>query len=107
LVQCLASTANELPHYQLVGDWRVYLELLKLKDASVAYVADSLNIHRRHGKSVTQTLDVQQHFDEVSAMHRHARATMQIDDRTQELMDVYLDEIAVHLESERVTDKAA
>ena len=107
LSNCFASADGELRHYQLVGDWRVYLELLNTAGVSMAFIAKALNTHRRHNASVTRTLDAQQHLDEISAMHQYVRANMRIDDKTQELMNAYLNEIAAHLDSERISDKAA
>jgi hypothetical protein len=60
---------KELTDYSLVGDWRLYLESLDNLDCSVAYVDRALNVHRRHATSVTHALDLQQHFDEILAMH--------------------------------------
>jgi len=58
--------------YSLVGDWRLYLAMMDDAECSVAYISDSLNIHRRHANSVTHALDLQQHLDEILAMHNCA-----------------------------------
>lgn len=108
LLACFDSIADELPNYQLVGDWRVYLEMLNMTDASVAFVADALNIHRRHNTSVTQTLDTEQHMNEISAMHRHVLANFPVNDNDMQYrMDACLNEIAEHLDTIRAKNKAA
>ncbi len=68
----LQKFGNEVMQYSLVGDWRLYMASLDNPDCSIAYIADSLNVHRRHASSVTQALDLQHHLDEILAMHTHA-----------------------------------
>jgi glycosyltransferase involved in cell wall biosynthesis len=53
--------------YSVAGDWRFYVDLLKDK-GMILFIADSLNIHRRHTNSVTKTLNAQKHFDEICNM---------------------------------------
>jgi len=53
--------------YNVAGDWRFYIDLLK-DDGKILYIADNLNIHRRHTNSVTKTLNNQKHFDEICDM---------------------------------------
>jgi glycosyltransferase involved in cell wall biosynthesis len=69
LSDTLHRVGKELTDYSLVGDWRLYLESLDNPDCSVAYVDKALNVHRRHATSVTHALDLQQHLDEILAMH--------------------------------------
>jgi len=107
LTRSLATIGDELRNYQLVGDWRIYLELLNMDDVSVSFVAEALNIHRRHDLSVTRALDAQQHLNEIKTIHQYVRACMQIDGKTHELMDVYLEEIAEYLDSELMFNQAA
>jgi hypothetical protein len=57
----------------MAGDWRIYLECLSTPGAKLAYVADPLNVHRRHAQSVTHSLKAQQHLDEISDVHRFMR----------------------------------
>ena len=42
----------------------------------MAYVAQPLNLHRRHGGSVTGRLPAAQHLDEVSRVQRHMRTVL-------------------------------
>lgn len=69
LSDTLHCVGEELMDYSLVGDWRLYLASLDNSDCSVAYVGESLNVHRRHASSVTHALDLQHHLNEILAMH--------------------------------------
>jgi len=105
---CMAELDDELPGYSLVGDWRIYLELLSSHDTSIAFVAESLNKHRRHRNSVTQVIDAKQHLDEIQAIHRFVLANQSVDSDTQRLMDEYVAELSAQFNSEAsVRDKAA
>jgi len=69
LSDTLQSVSKDVMQYSLVGDWRLYLASMDHADCSIAYISDSLNVHRRHANSVTHALDLQQHLDEILAMH--------------------------------------
>jgi glycosyltransferase involved in cell wall biosynthesis len=58
----------DLADWKLAGDWRLYLALLAGQAGQIAYVAEPLNIHRRHGGGVTQSLSAQAHVDEIARM---------------------------------------
>ena len=73
LESALGNVGAGLARMRLVGDWRLYLEALGLPGARIAYVAEALNTHRRHASSVTGSLDVARHLEEIEAMHAHAR----------------------------------
>ena len=66
----LARLGDELSTFRVAGDWRLYIELLDQPGAQVAYVAEPLNIHRRHGDSTTHRLDAQTHLGEIARIHR-------------------------------------
>jgi len=72
LEDTLQTVGKDVMQYSLVGDWCLYLACMDHDDCSIAYIADSLNIHRRHESSVTHALDLQQHLDEILAMHTRA-----------------------------------
>lgn len=108
LDKCFSTTSAELDDYQLVGDWRLYLELLSRTDVNIAFVADALNIHRRHGASVTTALDTEQHLAEIAAMHEYVLSTLAINVDIEKQMSVYLSEAAGYLEQQPKTyDRAA
>ena len=72
LLQALLRCGDDLDGYTMAGDWRLYAELLS-GGGTVAYVAQPLNIHRRHPASVTHSLPPARHLAEVLRMQRHMR----------------------------------
>jgi len=75
LRRALDRCGTELDSFTMAGDWRVYAEVLST-GGSVAYVAQPLNIHRRHAASVTHRLTPKLHLAEVSRMQRHMRGLL-------------------------------
>jgi hypothetical protein len=85
---------DEILEFKVAGDWFVYVQLLKEKNASCKIIGDSLNIHRRHSGSVTkQNYDVQ--LKEISRMHDISSLLVSIDRKQQ---DEYLNEVKKVLE---------
>jgi hypothetical protein len=70
LATALARCGESLADYRLAGDWRLYVEACSLPGL-VGYKAEALNIHRRHGDSVTHATDEASHLAEVEQIHRH------------------------------------
>ncbi|GGC67714.1 glycoside hydrolase family 99-like domain-containing protein [Chelatococcus reniformis] len=70
LATALARCGENLADYRLAGDWRLYIEACALPGL-VGYKADALNIHRRHGDSVTHATDESAHLAEIEQIHRH------------------------------------
>ena len=70
LLAAHAQLGDELLSFRVAGDWRLYIELLDQPGAQVAYVAEPLNIHRRHDDSTTHRLDAQTHLGEIARIHR-------------------------------------
>lgn len=68
LLQAMDQIGEELFDYKVAGDWRIYAELCTT-GGKVAYVAETLNGHRRHRTSVTHALQVEKHLDEIKHMH--------------------------------------
>ena len=75
LRHALDRCGAELDGFTMAGDWRVYAEVLSA-GGNVAYVAEPLNMHRRHEASVTHRLTPRRHMAEVSRMHRHMRGLL-------------------------------
>lgn len=73
LRRALDRCGDELLSFRMAGDWRLYLEALREPGARVAYEAEPLNVHRRHGDSVTHALDAGRHVEEISRIHGVAR----------------------------------
>ncbi|HYZ61865.1 MAG TPA: glycosyltransferase, partial [Acetobacteraceae bacterium] len=75
LLAALDRAGRALAGFRLAGDWCLYAQALA-EGGSVAYVADPLNAHRRHGSGVTHSLPPDRHLDEIKRMHRHMRAAL-------------------------------
>jgi hypothetical protein len=92
LARVLEQNSSALETVKFVGDWLVYLWLLE--QGSICYNAPSLNIHRRHGSSVTisnfdagQLREIEQVQKDI--ITRHALGTTQ-----QEQAAQYIDALA-------------
>ncbi|MDE2458115.1 MAG: glycoside hydrolase family 99-like domain-containing protein [Rhodospirillales bacterium] len=59
----------DLESWKLAGDWRLYLQLLATQSGTVAYAAQPLNTHRRHGGGVTARLSARAHLQEIERLH--------------------------------------
>ncbi len=70
LKAALGRCGESLFSFRMAGDWRLYIEMLREPGARIAYVAEPLNIHRRHGDSATHRLAGQKHLGEVARIHR-------------------------------------
>jgi glycosyltransferase involved in cell wall biosynthesis len=78
LLDAMRRCGEDLLHWRVAGDWRLYLELLAGRTGSVVYVAAPLNAHRRHAQSVTHKLDAQRHVEEIRKVHRIAAEKLQL-----------------------------
>lgn len=97
LKRALAACRADLGRYRMAGDWRIYLECLSEPGAKLAYVADPLNVHRRHAQSVTHSLKAQKHIDEISHMHRVMRDRMELPRASLVAQTRYIDEVTKQL----------
>jgi hypothetical protein len=97
LMHALAGCRTELGRYRMAGDWRIYLECLSASGAKLAYVADPLNVHRRHAQSVTHSLKAQKHVDEIVDMHRLMRERLVLSRESLTSQARYLDEVSKQL----------
>ena len=91
----LARVGPGLEDLRLVGDWRLYLEALSPRGGDIAWIAESLNVHRRHAQSVTHSLDNRRHLAEIEAMHAHVRAAFGSDPELDRRIEAYVEELRV------------
>jgi glycosyltransferase involved in cell wall biosynthesis len=108
LLQTLKACRDDLKQYRMAGDWRIYLECLIRPGARIAYVADPLNVHRRHAASVTHSLKAQKHIDEIASIHAFVRERISLSPDGKTSQSAYLEEVTVQLlggPSETVTSK--
>jgi len=78
LLAALAACRRDLAQFRMAGDWRIYLECLAAPGAKIAYVADPLNVHRRHAQSVTHALKARKHIDEIATVHDMIRQRLRL-----------------------------
>jgi glycosyltransferase involved in cell wall biosynthesis len=97
LVRALAACRSELSQYKMAGDWRLYVQSLMSPDAKIAYVTDPLNVHRRHSKSVTHSLDARQHLNEIARVHKAVRRDFQLSPEKRLAQAKYLAELSEQL----------
>ncbi len=97
LLSAIASCRKDLAQYRIAGDWRLYLECLATPNAKIAYVADPLNVHRRHTQSVTHALKAQTHVEEIAAVHSVIRERFKPPKSVLTLQSVYLKEVRAQL----------
>lgn len=79
LLASLARLGDELPTFRLAGDWRLYLDLLAHASGDVVWIAEPLNIHRRHATGATGTLDAASHLAEIARIHDIAGGLLDLD----------------------------
>jgi glycosyltransferase involved in cell wall biosynthesis len=101
LAGALDRCGGELASWRLAGDWRLYVELLADCDGTVAWVATPLNLHRRHGASVTTRTKAARHLQEIARMHRLIAARMPLDRALRERQAAYRDAVRRELTGRR------
>jgi glycosyltransferase involved in cell wall biosynthesis len=99
LLRALKACRDDLKNLRMAGDWRLYLEALADPGARIAYLADPLNVHRRHAASVTHSLKAQKHIEEIDCLHRVARERFGLSKREIGSQAAYLEEVTAQLTS--------
>lgn len=89
LREALSRVGDEIHHFEIAGDWRVYAEICS-SGGGVVYNHHALNVHRRHAASATHRLNVVSHLNEIRTMHRLIREKIELDQQTIEQQDTYL-----------------
>lgn len=67
--ETMNNIQEELFKFKVAGDWRLYLELAKNDSSKFIYSSESLNIHRRHSKSVTHSNLNEGQLEEIKKLH--------------------------------------
>ncbi len=78
LLAALERCGPDLESWRAGGDWRVYVELLAESGGHVAWVADPLNVHRRHDRSASAVVGRGPLAAEVARMHRLLAARLDL-----------------------------
>jgi glycosyltransferase involved in cell wall biosynthesis len=97
LLLSLDACRADLAQFRMAGDWRIYVESLIAPGAKIAYVADPLNIHRRHAQSVTHSLNADRHVDEIARIHGLVRRVLDDAPSIVGLQNAYLAEVTAQL----------
>ena len=97
LLAALDRLGSDLYSYRLAGDWRVYVEMLARTDGSAAYIAEPLNVHRRHRTSTTSTLQADRHVDELKRVQQAVQDLLGADENLAARQARYLRHVALQL----------
>lgn len=97
LLEAMDACGEALGGFRMAGDWRLYLQALAAPGARVAYEAAPLNVHRRHGGSVTHALDAQRHVEEIARCHAFAVEALPAAAEAAGAQRAYLEEVAAQL----------
>ena len=103
LSDALNRLFDEVVAYRLVGDWRLYLEVLAQQDAELVYACEALNIHRRHSESVTHSIDPELHIEEISTIHNKVKSLIDVSETVNEDMSAYIAELRQQFDIDSVT----
>jgi len=76
----LQEILGELVKFKVAGDWFFYTWILQ--KGKISYVAQSLNVHRRHEKGVTLSENAEIHFNEIVKMQEYIGRNFTITDTT-------------------------
>lgn len=68
-LESLNASLKTLKSYSFAGDWLLYTQLC-VKNGKVAFIAESLNIHRRHQQSAVHAKTGKAHISEIRRVHR-------------------------------------
>jgi hypothetical protein len=98
------EACGDIQEWRVAGDWRLYLEALagqagRVAKGSVVYVAEALNIHRRHAASVTKSLDPAVHLAEIGKIHEIAAAKFRLPPAARRRQAEYLERVAEYLKN--------
>jgi hypothetical protein len=92
--ECLLDTLRdgEAQKYRMAGDWYLYAAAAA-SGRKVAYVAEPLNLHRRHPGAVTASLNSAAHVAEVERVQAFIAEAIGADGEMRERMDAYTDRL--------------
>ncbi|HJU25454.1 MAG TPA: glycoside hydrolase family 99-like domain-containing protein [Rhodanobacteraceae bacterium] len=94
LRKAIARELATMASFKVAGDWIAYLAVLE--EGDIAFVPESLNLHRRHGSSVTNGSDRRSHLLEVLRVQRLVSERYRPAPDVQEGMTAYVDRLRRH-----------
>ena len=78
---------NEAKKFRLAGDWYFYAKILL--HGKISYCADSLNYHRLHNNSVTNTTNDEKTYSEIVMVQESISRDVKISDEVKEHINKY------------------
>jgi len=99
LQRALEDQLRIICSFRIAGDWITYLAVLE--QGYVAFVPEALNLHRRHGASVTLGGDYLPHMREVLRVQAIVRQRYLPDRHSAAKADAYVDHLCTHFGMER------
>ncbi|WP_244099308.1 glycoside hydrolase family 99-like domain-containing protein [Burkholderia gladioli] len=91
LGEVLTRHFDEVREFRVAGDWMVYLRVLE--QGLIAFVPDALNLHRRHGGSVTIGGKAEALLNEIRRIQLWVRERHTVDPSVAAMADQYLREL--------------
>lgn len=93
LLQAFEAVGPDLFSYRFAGDWRLYLQACAA-GGRVAYVAQPLNSHRRHGGGLTLSAGGEAQLAEIARVHAAYGGVFGSDTATSRAQKAYLGKLA-------------
>ena len=98
LLEALDLVETDLPNWTIAGDWRLYIELCR-SGGCVCYLAQALNLHRRHDQSVVGANGLEAHIAEATEIQRTAREVANLSPAVLERQSAYLESLESRVRS--------
>lgn len=95
LLETLERLGDGLVEWRVAGDWLVYLDLLAHSAGNAVWLAEPLNVHRRHDRGATSSLDTTRHLAEIERIHEIAAKLLDLDNAAKARQLAYRAELAV------------
>jgi hypothetical protein len=93
LANVLEAHFDDVKRFRVAGDWMVYLRVLE--DGKLAFVPNSLNLHRRHGSSVTIGGFGEAQLREIRSVQLWVREEHNVDANVLRVADGYVQKLCV------------
>ncbi|MDE2497492.1 MAG: glycoside hydrolase family 99-like domain-containing protein [Xanthomonadaceae bacterium] len=94
LRNAIARDLDTMSSFRIAGDWVAYLAVLEQGD--IAFVPESLNLHRRHSSGVTLGSDPGQHMQEVLRVQHLVSQRYHLAPEVQQSVAVYAEHLRLH-----------
>lgn len=89
------SVFEGLDQYKIAGDWYFYVRLLE--KGNILFIAEALNIHRRHAQSVTLSENNELHFREIVSLQEYICQKYMVNESIRAKILKYREEVRQHL----------